>query len=480
MFHKKDVFLLVLLPVFVFGISFTIENLDAYNADKPTVSVDTAGRVYLVANSSGGRDLIRYLTKLSGPWQQDSLIFSLENSINYNARATSANGPDGSLHIAYRVAGGTYGWPVYTNNSSGSFTDCDTLMKNASQSTFHYGIAVDNLNHAHIICEMYSGSYNLAYFYPFHPDSMLWLVANAIDPTIAVSKDNKVHIAYQSTSNTRIYYINNVSGAFGSPVLDSDSIGMDPSIAVDTAGFVHISWTRSNWDTLLNNLYYATNTTGVFQTQRVTYTPSLAEAYPSIALSRAGDVGIGYCRYRPAAGTNDIMFASKKVGEPLFTIDSLGPGHWNASFGAVNWNDRAVTIDRFDYVHFTYYGPNGTEYAKSQTLICAEELTRGDPFAGFSLRCYPNPCDQTATIMISYSVIHDPRPSKISIYDASGRSVIDLPLRSTVDGLRSTVIWDRRAATGAIVPCGVYIIQACLQSRNGNRITRSEKLIVIE
>lgn len=266
MSHKKDVFLLVLMPIFVFGLSFTIENLDAYNADKPTISVDTTGRVYLVANSSGGRDLIRYLTKLSGPWQQDSIIFSLENSINYNARATSANGPDGSLHIVYRVAGGTYGWPVYTNNISGSFASADTLVKIASQSTFHYGIAVDNLNHAHVVCEMYDGSNHIRYFYPL-TDSILTIADNAIDGSICVGKNNIVHIVYGAPStNAKMYYTYNSGGAFSAPQLVSDSIGMDPSIAVDTAGFVHIAWTRSNWDTLLNNLYYATNKTGAFQT----------------------------------------------------------------------------------------------------------------------------------------------------------------------------------------------------------------------
>jgi hypothetical protein len=309
---------------------------------------------------------------------------------------------------------------------------------------------------------------------------MVWLVGNAVDPTIAVAQDNTVHIAYSSTTNTKIYYLNNAGGAFGTPILVSDTTGMDPSIAVDNAGKVHICWTKECWSTL-SNLYYATNKTGTFETTKITST-SYCEGYSAIALDKDNDVGIVFWVYH-ANDTASIGFASKKAAAAVFTVDSVDMAFDNPSYGSINQNDRAIAFDSLEIAHFAYMGRSGTAaiimYGKTMSPIGISEAV-SVPLPKIQLRCYPNPCDQTATIMISYSVFRNPQISKISIYDASGRLVVDLPLRPTVDGLRSTVVWDRKDAAGMTVPCGVYIVQACLQLENGDRITRSEKLVVIE
>ncbi|HEX7318836.1 MAG TPA: T9SS type A sorting domain-containing protein [bacterium] len=473
MFNKKGVFILVLIPLLTSALSFTLENIDVYKADKPAVCIDDSGWIYLVGNKTGN-DIVKFIKKSTGAWLPDSLLFSVVPSTGYNCRSSAATGPNQTLHILYRVQGGTYGWPVYTNNSSGSFTACDTLMKNASQSTWHYGIAVDNLNHAHIVCEMYSGSYNLAYFYPFHADSMVWLVGNAVDPTIAVAQDNTVHIAYSSTTNTKIYYLNNAGGAFGTPILVSDTTGMDPSIAVDNAGKVHICWTKECWSTL-SNLYYATNKTGTFETTKITST-SYCEGYSAIALDKDNDVGIVFWVYH-ANDTASIGFASKKAAAVVFTVDSVDMAFDNPSYGSINQNDRAVAFDSLEIAHFCYMGRSGTAaiimYGKTMSPIGVEELKAVEPISAASLKCCPNPFNRSVAIK---SEIRNPKSEiSLNIYDVSGRLV-----RSFKQLHNNSITWDRKDAADMTVPCGVYIVQACLQLENGDRITMSEKLVVVE
>ncbi|MCX7996116.1 MAG: hypothetical protein N3A65_10195, partial [candidate division WOR-3 bacterium] len=72
--------LTVLVPMYLFSLNFTIEDIDIYNADKPTICVDGNGHAYIVGNSSGGRDVVRFIQNTGGPWHLDSVPFSAENS----------------------------------------------------------------------------------------------------------------------------------------------------------------------------------------------------------------------------------------------------------------------------------------------------------------------------------------------------------------------------------------------------------------
>jgi hypothetical protein len=465
MADKTKIMGLVSLPVLLFCLTFTLENVDVYKADKPAVCIDDSGWIYLVGNHSGN-DIVKFIKKSTGAWSQDSLLFSVVSSTGYNSRSSAAAGPNKTLHILYRVQGGTYGWPVYTNNISGSFTTCDTLLKISSLSTFHYGIAVDNLNHAHIVCEMYSGSYYLYYFYPYHPDSMVSLVTNAGDPTIAVAQDNTVHIAYLSTTNSKIYYLNNVGGAFGAPVLVSDTTGVDPSIAVDNAGKAHICWTSGNV-VASSNLFYATNKTGTFQTTKITSNGYYG--YSTIALDKDNDVAIEY--WKNTGVWNDsasIWFASKKAADAVFTVDSVDKAYDNPSYGSITWNDRALAFDSLQIAHFTYQGKvsgqNTIMYGKTTSPIGVDE-TVSVLLPKIQLQCYPNPGKAPVTIF-SHSTAYVLIP--LEVYDITGRIVRDLG-----EAYDDRAVWDGKDSKGCQVPGGVYLIKA-------KGFSNSAKLVIIE
>ncbi|MEO0205208.1 MAG: FlgD immunoglobulin-like domain containing protein [candidate division WOR-3 bacterium] len=472
---RKVVLVLILfLPMCLFSLNFTIEDIDIYNADKPTIGVDGAGHAYIVGNSSGGRDVVRFIQNTGGSWHLDSVPFSAENNINYNCRVSSALDKNQYLHVLYRVTGGTYGWPVYTNNIGGLFTTADTLFKTGSQSTYHYAIAVDNLNRAHIVCEVNS---DIRYYYPF-ADSELVITNNGSDGTITVDKNNVVHIAY--TSNSRIYYTNNSSGNFFPAQIVSDTTGMDPSIAADSAGYAHICWTRSNWDST-SELYYATNKSGAFQTTRVTYSTNLCEAWAHIALSRANDIGILYSRYHTGVYVTDIMFAYKSANASDFIIDSIDQGHWNPSYGATTWNDRAIAIDSAGYVHLAYTGTVGSKYAKSQEQMGCDENFSEQSGSRMNLTCFPNPFNRRTEIRLQitndrFNSSNRRITRSLDIYDVSGRIVKSFLLPES----NCLFYWDGTDNAGNKLPDGVYLLKLRVSSNENVEIhTQTNKLILI-
>jgi hypothetical protein len=488
---KRIFFILtIILSRNLASLTWTIENINGYRVDKPSISVDSVGNAFIFGNSSGGNDIIGYIQNTSGLWQRDSLLFSRETGINYNCRVSSARCDNGTLHVLYRVAGGTYGWPVYSNNAGGAFVSADTLVKNGGQSTFHYGIAADDLNRAHIICEIYSGSSSITYFCPF-ADTSITIANGAMDGTITTDRNNAVHIAYAyPASSSRIYYTNNSSGSFFTPVLVSDSIGLDPSIAVDSMGFAHITWTTSYWE-MTSELYYATNATGAFQTAKITTTPNICEAWPHIAIAKDNAVGIVYSRYHPAPPyVTDIFFAYKKAGDPVFSIDSVSPGHWNPSYGATTWNDKAIAFDDLGYVHLAYAGASGTEYAKSITLIGVEEAQEThmpDIALPLKLTCSPNPFHENLAIHFQMPILDqvqdksransDPQVS-IIVYDVIGRILkIFHPVPCALCPTLFT--WSGTDQSGERLPAGVYLIHVTA-NYDGKRYIGTKKVILTE
>ncbi len=469
---KRSFVCSLVVPALLLGLNYTLEDIQSYSLAKPAVCIDTALNLYLVGNTPGN-DSVKYITKQSGPWQVYAISFTCVPGMNYNCRPSAALGPDGSLHILYRVTGGTYGWPVYTNNSGGSFTSGDTLTHNGSESTYNYGIAVDGLNHAHVVCEIYTGSSRVQYYYPY-TDSQLVIASNAGKPTIAVGPNNVVHIAYAApTSGSKIYYTNNASGSFSAAVLVSDSFGTDPSIAVDTLGFAHIAFANGAWNTA-SDLFYATNKTGAFQTSKVVATPGIGEDYAQIALSRQQHIAIIFWSYRSSPAVSYVGCATKRYADAAFTVDSVGPAIANPSFGAITWNDRGLAIDRAGYLHFGYYGASGVIYAKSQTPIAVQEVTKLSPDAArFAFKNLRSPT--RAPLAIAY----ERSPScevTMSIYDILGRTVRDFGTVQT-----GCTMWDGKDGSGASVGHGVYIVRADVRdTETGVRSQATVKLVIID
>jgi hypothetical protein len=319
---------------------------------------------------------------------------------------------------------------------------------------------------------MYTGAYNVTYYYPY-TDSQLVIASDAVKPSVAVDRNNVVHIAYAwPSANPRIYYTSNSSGSFSAPVLVSDSVGTEPSICVDSSGFAHIAFANGCWNAS-SELFYVTNQTGSFVTKKVFASPGIGEDYAQIALSRQNCVAIIFWSYRSTPALSYIGCAFKRAQDTDFTVDSVGPAHTNTSFGTITWNDRGLTVDKNGYLHFSYYSPTGAVYATTQGPIDVEETPNPVPVTRpFVFQGLCNPARPPVTI--AFERAGSPAV-RICAYDIGGRLVRDL---GEVAGNR--VIWDGRDQAGNHMNAGIYVIRAAVRSGSGEVFTSTMKIVIVE
>jgi hypothetical protein len=115
--------------------------------------------------------------------------------------------------------------------------------------------------------------------------------------TIALDSDGHVHLAYYDWTNGDLRYASNASGGWVTQTLDSTGdVGRDTAIAVDAAGHVHVSYI----DVTYHALKYATNDKGAWTTYVIDDYSYVGDpysdggGYTSIAVDSAGAVHISY------------------------------------------------------------------------------------------------------------------------------------------------------------------------------------------
>ena len=161
--------------------------------------------------------------------------------------------------------------------------------------------------------------------------------------SIAIDSAGKLHISYYNDVIDDLKYATNATGSWVYTTLDSyGDVGEYTSIAIDSADKVHISY----FDNTNNDLKYATNATGSW----VCTTLDSAEYVGmnnSIAIDSADKVHISYFDNT----NNDLKYATNATGSWVWTtIDSTG------SVG----KHTSIAIDSADKVHISYrYGTTG-------------------------------------------------------------------------------------------------------------------------
>lgn len=136
-----------------------------------------------------------------------------------------------------------------------------------------------------------------------------------MDPSIAVDSNGKVHINYVGANST-LSYATNTSGSWSWVILHPTDAVRYTSIAVDFNGKIHISY----YEWLNKYLKYATNASGVWTFYTVDSSGD-AGSYNSIAVDSNGWAHIAY--YDSIA--KDLKYATNASGSWVtFTVDSTG------------------------------------------------------------------------------------------------------------------------------------------------------------
>jgi hypothetical protein len=251
----------------------------------------------------------------------------------------------------------------YCNNTGGSWS-C-TAADAAGGVTYgvYSSIAVDKNNVVHVshfdgtnsslrYCNNTGGSWSCA-------DIDTSGVASQYS-SIAVDNNDIVHISYYDDTNNYLRYCNNTGGSWSCTDVDtSNDVGSYSSIAIDSNNVVHIS----HYDDTNDNLRYCNNTGGSWSCTDVD-TCSDVGSFSSIAIDSNNKVHISHYD-----ATNDhIRYCNNIAGS--WSCSDIGA----AGGGPIYTNGRAIAIkkgrlaDSVSFssgVHMSYYN------ATDQDLIYA-------------------------------------------------------------------------------------------------------------
>ena len=180
------------------------------------------------------------------------------------------------------------------------------------------------------------------------------------DTSIALDSSDYVHSSYYASNYGQpdLKYATNASGSWVIAVVDSEGmVGSDNSIALDAAGHAHISYL----DYYLifhddeSDLKYATNASGFWITTTVDFGGDVGYN-TSIALDTAGHVHISY------RGNIKLKYATNASGSwVLTTVDSEGYVGYNTSIAL-----DSLGYVHIVYHDDVFEGNNSLKYAISK------------------------------------------------------------------------------------------------------------------
>ena len=196
------------------------------------------------------------------------------------------------------------------------------------------------------------------------------IAAYGMQPALAVDSDGDLHIAYFDSKSRDLVYGNNKSGSWGVKAIDSkDAVGWTPSLAVDENGRAHVAYCslKPLLPFVCDDLRYATNESDVWVRRRIDES-QFAGQTNDIALGPDGSVHIGYGVFSdPFAATQRRKYATNAKGRwSVETVDARDTG----AFGSIAVGQNGV-------VHMAYNWKEPGGYFDLLTLVYARKGAGG-------------------------------------------------------------------------------------------------------
>jgi len=269
----KFFFLFLLLSTSLFAqVNFPVDTI-AYNErfnNRMFAVYDTDGKLHLTYTGQLGtdgttREIYYVKEESSGEFTTINLT---QNSVDDNYSTLSIDA-EGNLHIGYETRDGSDFQIRYMHNMSGSFSSPIVITQGGlNKATPYSKIGPDSVMHF-VYYTFVTGTDNVFYRnYDLRTGTLSPEVSLAtgeaggdFEATLDVDSNGKVHIAARTGTGLfsgPIVYYNNISGSFQSSVIAGD--GNYPMIALDNNDKVHIVYRSSS------RLYYTNNVSGSFST----------------------------------------------------------------------------------------------------------------------------------------------------------------------------------------------------------------------
>lgn len=352
-----------------------------------TIATDSAGTPYIVY---GGSRL--YLARYNGTEWEHEIV---DPELGAGSCASIAVDTNDHVHIVYLGSDDPH-YPnlKYATNASGTWVI--EVLDEASQGVFEgTSIAVDGSGGVHISCRRYvvmQGGFFLLYLTNASgswicetiPDSELSTYVDGQATSLVLDSQGYVHISSnlpdaESDSDANPAYISNVSGSWMWEVIDGDincSDDFAPSIAIDSADVVHVSYGKQGTTLADYELIHASNAGGVWNRE----TACSVNARVTIT-----SVGVD------SSDNVRIFFRS---GSSLLNVARSSGGWWStpyeidATIIACESSALSMVLDATDRPHVSYqhcssddYRHRWFEYATHSGQWVSEEVAY-DPARG--------------------------------------------------------------------------------------------------
>lgn len=355
--------------------TWTIEDVAASTVLIPDTVIDSAGNIH-VASGIFGKNGIKYLKRnTSGTWTTQTV-----DGRNVSGdRASIALDSSDNVHIAYVRTSTELGKTIlaYATNASGSWVRTD--ISSPAYNLEGGEIAIDSSDNVYIVYSEYSeiGIDARSRFYCYTNASGSWvrqLIASAtytnmgLECSMAIDSSDNLHVSFiethPPTGDREVRYATNKTGSWTHELIASSytDYAKDTSIAVDSAGNVHISYYEyldDLWES--GNLRYATKVLGSWQITTVDNS-GYAGSYSSIAVAAPGSVRISY--YDTV--NDELKYATDASGQ------------WSTETVTNGDGPTSIALDQYYGVHIIFrqgYADLKHAYALPLTPIPPSNLT---------------------------------------------------------------------------------------------------------
>ncbi len=456
-----------LLANFVFADWTSIQLTDDnYAESMPSIALDSYENPNFAWSSNDDGDYdIYYLNEITG-----TPVIVTNNSTEDLYPCIKFDQAD-YAHIVFKGYDGNDYEEFYIHNINGdfcepiqvSFTSTDIGVFVPERSSF----AIDSAGIIHVVYKYGYYEYgNWDIYYVNNESGMFGTPiqitfgtrTNYTRPSIALDNNGYVHLVFENGAN--IIYTNNISGSFDPlEIISEGTIRWHSSIGIDSSNNIHISYAGYH-----GGVFYINNVGGSFDSTVVISTNNSVNGPTTLVLDHTDNVHIAYTGGVFGTTNSHELYYVNNISGNFEDIEQLTGNDEHTT-------DISLCIDSLYNCHITYlegyYGSNDYEVWYVTNCEFTNIPSDYNKPENINLSNYPNPFKHTTTI--SFSLPENTKNAEIIIYNFNGQKIKTFPVilspESSLGKGQSSIIWDGKNESGKTLNSGTYFYRLSINGK---------------
>ena len=291
---------------------FTYEDAGSYvtwYSSSKGYSIDWPGDYTSIVTNSQNTVYLVYLKEDTGTLEMFTNTvggyqnYTIDSNVSRHPTDIAVDSND-KIHITYWIQDLNSSSLIYITNRSGAWlkTTIDTHTTVYGSGFAVLSLAIDSNNKIHISYRDPSVN-EIKYATNISGQWAIYTIDNGKDLSLAIDSNNKAHIVYVGISGGLIY-TTNVSGTWQNSLADSG--GTQPSLSLDINNKAHISYISSG------SAKYVTNISGLWKSTSIEEWGGASGYRTSIAIDTAGYLHICYTPADSGGNYSQLNYATNK------------------------------------------------------------------------------------------------------------------------------------------------------------------------